>query len=164
MVEQEILTGIELAIKLEQEAQGFYRSRAESVESHVIKKAFEFLAAQEKGHEEALLELKSGLAEKGELPVTQGTVSGLAAPAMSQFFEGEAEKQKHINEGEVSMLLWAMRAERRAEELYKELSEKVTGNEEKRFFASLAEFERGHYNLLDQMIEALTDPADYLQT
>jgi rubrerythrin len=100
--------------------------------------------------------------ESGEWP--SGDFKQGHPPEAEKFLLAESEKHKALSSdsGEISMFLWAMRAERRAERLYLELKELVSSKEGKDFFDFLAMFERGHYNFLDEMVENLTE-SEYLE-
>lgn len=161
-----ILKEIESAILLEEQAMDFYAQKAEIADSEAIKAAFVFLSKQESGHRKILIlveaSIKGNLAwpskETGELFSTPLQVKA------KSFMKREKKEQENLaNEDEVSMLLWAMRSERRAESLYAELKGKSTGKLQ-RLFGFLEKFENSHYALLDGLVEELTDPSDYLES
>jgi len=84
-------------------------------------------------------------------------------PEAEKHLRKEYAEQEKAGSDEISAVLWAMRAERRAELLYLGLKSKSSSKEGKDFFQFMADFELGHYNMLDKIVEDLTDATDYLQ-
>ncbi|MBN2127576.1 MAG: ferritin family protein [Candidatus Diapherotrites archaeon] len=155
----ELVKGMEIALGFEKEFMKFYSEKALTAKNASLKKLFLFLAEQEKTHETVLEKIKKMLKEKGKW--SNEDISLLAkniVPSFESFLVNESQQKRTIlEENEVDLILWAMRAEKRAKEFYAELKEKAEGNEGKAFFEQMSEFENQHFELLDKLMEKLTE-------
>ena len=159
----ELIKGISTAIELERQAYSFYSSKAETLGNKFITGTFEFLAKQEQEHEHILTKLKDEL-KKGKWDSKDASeFEHKSFPEAEKHLRKEYAEQEKAGSDEISAVLWAMRAERRAELLYLGLKSKSSSKESKDFFQFMADFELGHYNMLDKIVEDLTDATDYLQ-
>lgn len=64
------------------------------------------------------------------------------------------------NASDTDVILSAMRAEKRTEEFYKRIEEKVRHLKAKTFFNLLTKFERKHYDLLKGVLASIRQPIE----
>ncbi len=57
---------------------------------------------------------------------------------------------------EIGIMLGTLRFERKSEYFYLELEKKATEKEEQEFFSKIAKVERGHYELIDGLLDEAT--------
>ncbi len=144
MSSNELQDAISRAIYAEIGAMNFYAQLAERIENDEGSRRFEQLSSDEKGHRDTL---------KGWYSRLFGT----------EFVEDEEEVRKseisgiEIGEktGAMEALDIAIEAESRANEFYLAEAEKASDPELKKMFQSLAEQEKGHYDLLTAERNAL---------
>lgn len=150
-----------IGIRLEAEARDFYKKHAEKTSDVELKSAFEFLVKEEQEHFAALTAVQEILKQKGKFAVIKGTaLKHLQKPKI--FGEKKAGLAKEKQQNELTVLLWAMRTERKTELFYKEQAEKTKSKEVKKFFETLAEFEAGHFAFLDSMMQGWTNVNDLI--
>jgi erythrin-vacuolar iron transport family protein len=155
----ELIKGMNTALEFEKKFQKFYSEKAETTKNNSLKKLFLFLSKQEKTHELALEKIKKTLKEKGQWSNEEILdLSKNISPSIELFLLNEAEHKRTIlEENEIDLILWAMRSEQRAQKFYLELKEKCIGNEGKALFEQLSEFEKQHFELLDSLMQKLTE-------
>lgn len=148
------LKGIEeaiaLAIEREIEARDFYLSKAALMDNPKLGELYEELASEEKKHIDYLETYRS----KKELPVvTREMPSG---QSFTPEFNQARTKGGEITLGDAGILVAAMRHERKSEDFYSELAKKVEEEDQRDFFRMLSRYERLHYEMIDEYLEALT--------
>ncbi len=148
------LNGIEeaiaLAIEREIEARDFYLSKAAVMDRPKFKELYEYLANEEVKH----LGYLERYRDKNELPVTIAKVP--SGQSFTPEFDIGHTKGGEITLGDVGILVAALRHERKSEDFYSEVAKRVDDESLKNFFEMLASFERGHYELIDQLLEEVT--------
>jgi rubrerythrin len=74
--------------------------------------------------------------------------------AKPRLFEGkQTEPRIKASSSDNDILLAAMTAERKSEEYYNKMSERIKDSKGKTFFKTLAEFEKVHYNTIRELIK-----------
>jgi len=141
----DIARGLGTAESIEQESIAFYTTWAQKAKNLEMKKFFEFMVDQEKGHLEAIGKLKASIAEKGEWQVPE-----LQKTDFKVFTEKDWDKGE---QGAVTAVLFALWKEREAREFYYSISANVTDANAKKFFEALAEFEQDHADMLGEYVE-----------
>jgi erythrin-vacuolar iron transport family protein len=148
------LNGIEeaiaLAIEREIEARDFYLSKAAVMDRPKFKELYEYLANEEVKH----LGYLERYRDKNELPVTIAEVP--SGQSFTPEFDIGRTKGGEITLGDAGILVAALRHERKSEDFYSEVAKRVDDESLKNFFEMLASFERGHYELIDQLLEEVT--------
>lgn len=142
----EAAKGIGIALKIEEESISFYTAQAEKTKSNERERFFRFLAKQEKGHLEAINFLKESLETKGKWIKPK-----LPAKERPKIFV-KKDWDKEDLEG-LTAVLFALWKEKQAQEFYEEISEKAKDTQAKEFFKALAEFEKGHVEMLSEYAE-----------
>jgi len=148
------LKGIEeaiaLAIEREKEAKAFYLQQAVLMENPKFKELYEELASEEAKH----LGYLENYRDKKELPAISTEVP--SGQSFSPEFDVSRTKVGEITLGDAGILLAAMRHERKSEDFYSEMAKRVEDETQKKFFEMLSRYERGHYEIIDNYLEYIT--------
>ncbi len=142
----EAAKGIGIALGIEQESISFYSAQAEKAIGTEREAFFRFLANQEKAHLEAINSLKESL-EKEEKWI-KPELSGKERPKIFAKKDWDKEDLE-----ELTAVLFALWKEKQAQEFYTGIAEKVKDARAKQFFKALAEFEKGHAEMLSEYAE-----------
>lgn len=149
------LRGIEeavaLAIEREKEARDFYRSKAALMDNPKFKELYEYLASEEVKHLGYLEKYR----DKKELSITSTEIP--SGQSFTPEFDTGRTKRGEITLGDAGILVAAMRHERKSEDFYSEVAKKVEDESLRQFFDMLAGFERGHYELIDSLLDDITE-------
>lgn len=148
------LKGIEeaiaLAIEREIEARDFYLSKAALMDNPKLRELYEELASEEKKHIDYLETYRS----KKELPVV--TTEMPSSQSFTPEFNQARTKGGEITLGDAGILVAAMRHERKSEDFYSALAKRFEDKDLGDFFRMLSRYERLHYEMIDEYLEALT--------
>jgi rubrerythrin len=134
--------GVQIALTIEKQGHDFYINKSETSVSIVVKDLFTYLAAEENRHIQYLNDF-----------ITRGKVSTIQPPDFIPSFAGEFLMEKT---GEMDVLMGALSFENKNEHFYKELARKTDDPSQKEFFDAMANFEHGHLELIDGLIEEAT--------
>lgn len=137
---------IALALDREKEARVFYLERAASSEDVKLIDLYTHLADEEAKHIEYLEKYR----KTKNLPAVKNPIS-----AVQSFVPEFPEKDNRF--GPIAVLLAALRHERKSEYFYSEMAKQAKEEPLKKFFELLAGYERVHYELIDNYIEAITE-------
>ncbi len=152
--DESIVHGITIGLDLEARSRSFYQGLLKKLppDTAVILK---LLANEELDHLKTLLAFQTALQKKNRwMTLTPQQARRIRAPRLYEgkggvpFIEADASAQ--------DIVLAGMRAEKRTEQFYRRVEQKVRDPKAKAFFAFLARFERGHYALLKGMLETVT--------
>lgn len=143
MIDTDINSIIDFAISEEIRFQKIYSNASENTDNNSLKKLLNELAAMEKTHEEKLKTFKSG--KIGDIGKTQ--VEDLK---ISDYM---SDSDLDENSGIQDILVYSMKSEKKAGDMYTKLSEIVNTEEQKKLFLSLANEELGHKNRLEEIYE-----------
>jgi len=159
-MDKEKLEALARAIQLEIDGRKFYLEAARKSGNDVGKRMFQYLADQELEHQTRIKGVYERLEKGEEWPV--GIVSFPHADAKT-VFGSEARAKMSGAEGDKEAVELALGLEDKSYDYYNELTRKAQGLFEKRFFAALSLEERGHYLMLLDALEYLTDPSGWAQ-
>ncbi len=143
-----------MAVKAEIGARKFYESLAENVDIRELKEKIEWLAGEEKKHEELLRRIYENMFPGKEVVFPKEHIGPELRPV--------ARELKGV-EDVIDLIRWAMKAEEIAAKFYAELEKMVEGEEKKRLMRYLSDMEWGHYYNLKAEYELLLDWAMYSQ-
>lgn len=135
---------VEMAIALEDQGHDFYLERANLTGNPGAKKTYEFLAEEEKHHAQYLHKFLEGK----EVEIPESNIPDFRGSLNVEFTENNLE--------EIGIMLGTLRFERKSEYFYLELEKKATEKEEQEFFSKIAKVERGHYELIDGLLDEAT--------
>jgi rubrerythrin len=142
---KEVAQGVATAAQIESEGISFYGRQAKKFEGSDTGHFFKFLQGQEEEHLKAIGELKQALEEKGQWIEPQ-----LSKPEVKMFSKKDWDKEN--SEG-ITAILFAMWKEKQAREFYEGIASRIKNEGAKRFFLALAEFEKGHAEMLEEFVE-----------
>jgi rubrerythrin len=150
--ELNIVRGLTIAMELEIKSRTYYQTKSNEIENQTGKALLLFLANEELSHmkivERAINNLK---ANNKWIDIKMIKPSELAKPRL---FEGkQTEPRIKASSSDNDILLAAMTAERKSEEYYNKMSERIKDSKGKTFFKTLAEFEKVHYNTIRELIK-----------
>lgn len=135
---------VDMAIKLEEDGRAYYLENMETMENPNARELYLFLAEEEKKHAEILRQFKDG------------NYTGHEAHDFPDFTPLLNQEYSDKKLEEVGVLLAALRFEYKSEYLYTELAKRSDNPEQKLFFEKIAAAERGHYKLIDELLEDAT--------
>jgi len=141
----EIARGLSTAVSIEQESIDFYSNWAGKAQNSELKEFFKFMVKQEEGHLAAINKLKESIQEKGEWLKANIPMEDFKVFAPENWDKGQ--------EIAVTAILFALWKEKEAEEFYRKTAEKISDEKGKAFFNELAEFEKGHAEMLGEFVE-----------
>ena len=142
---KQVAEGVSAAAQIESEGISFYGRQAEKFKDTDTGHFFKFLQRQEEEHLKAIGELKASLEEKG-----QWIEPSLSKPEVKMFSKKDWDKEN--SEG-LTAILFALWKEKQAREFYEGIASKIKNEGAKRFFLALAEFEKGHAEMLEEFVE-----------
>jgi rubrerythrin len=147
----------EFAKEKEKYAEEFYRDRAAKSPNTGLAEVFELLANEEEKHFEMIEKMQTDVpAELVETPVLANAVT---------IFEKmrEGEKKFTLNKSELDLYGEAQKIEASARKFYLEKADEVETPLQRELFLKLAEEEKKHYFLLDNIIEFVARPQRWLE-
>ena len=146
----------EYAMQMEKDGENFYRGLAEKVSNKGVKTILTMLADEEVKHYEILSKAQS---EEEKLPET--TILDDAKNVFMQMKEGAGEFD--VGVGQVELYREAREIEERSRGFYLEKSEQVEQGRHKELFLKVADEEKKHCFLLDNIIEFVSRPEHWLE-
>jgi len=157
---QLVAEGLKTALGFEKKAFEFYSRKGKKAGHAEIKEIFEFLATQEKQHIRILETERKKLAEKDIWIKESLNKSKSAKPKV--YSKKDSKSLLEMSKADLTIVLWAMRIEKKFEDFYRELARKSKTKPVKKFFKQLAEFKLGHYQLLDGLFETMSSTDDII--
>jgi len=146
----------EYAMQMEKDQEEFYREIANNTEDEGLKSIMLMLADEEIKHYRTIQKMKDK-----EYVMSDTTILGDA----SKVFEKMAERGDFVEdeEDQIEVYKEAQEIEKRSELLYEEKAEEAENEQQKKLLERLAEEERKHYFLLDNIIEFVSRPEYWLE-
>lgn len=143
------------AIKAEVEGQHFYSMAARNTRDHKARKVLRTLAREEKEHELFLWSQYQSILESEGPDKTRSLGSRAHLSSRSPIFSPALRAAVTSAHFEVSVLAIAVRLELRAMKFYARAARSAADPTLSRFFAELAEWEKGHHDALARQLDAL---------
>ncbi|MEA1984079.1 MAG: ferritin family protein [Euryarchaeota archaeon] len=134
-----------VAISLEDQGHDFYLEKGDLSKNPGTKKAYEFLAEEEKHHAQYLQKFLDGR----DVEMSESRIPDFRGSLNKEFSGNNLE--------EIAILLGALRFERKSEYFYIELEKIATDESQKEFFSKIANVERDHYEIIDSLLDEATD-------
>ena len=144
-------SAIESAIKAEEKEEMVYAQAATRSTNYRVKELLTWLATEENKHARALSGLKSCLQSQGRWDNHAKSLG--SGPALTRI---PSDERQRVSKDELRVLLEAMKAEKKSIAHYAKLAAKAKSPDSKKFFEGLAEYEREHYEKLDELFEELS--------
>jgi rubrerythrin len=147
----------EFAKEKEKYAEEFYRDRAAKSPDKGLSEIFQLLANEEEKHYDLIDKMQS----ESSVETTETTVLSDAKNIFEKIREGG--KKFDFDKSELELYKQAQDIETKARKLYLEKAEEVELESQKKIFLWLAEEEKKHYFLLDNIIEFVSRPQRWLE-
>ncbi len=147
----------EFAMKMEKDGEAYYRQLAEKSTDASIARLLNKLADEEVVHYEVVKKIKESAAV--ELPPADALAG--AANVFAQMKKEEWGGDRMTSQ--VDLYKKARETERKSEEFYTAKAEEVEQADQKEILLQLAEQEKQHYFLMDNLVEFLSRPQSWLE-
>jgi rubrerythrin len=154
------LEALSRAIELEMEGRKFYLEAAAKSQNDFGKQMFQYLADQELRHQERIKAVYETLERGGEWP---SLLLAMPAPETGAIFGRQARQKVTPSQTDKEAVQVALELEEKSYDYYNELARQAAGLFEKRFFVALSYEERGHYLVLLDALDYLSDPSGWLE-
>ncbi len=141
---------LKTALLLERQGKTFYTQAARNSESKSTKKIFEDMAEEENEHIEFLTKQTQNYLKNHQFVIPNEDVS-------SEILTQQIKKEINAASFEAVAISAAIDFENRAIEVYSSRAKEAIGPEEKKVYAMLTEWERGHHHLLHRLSEDLKE-------
>ena len=138
---------LDMAINLEEQNRAFYLDKADTIKKAGSHELYEYLADEERKHVQFLKQYK----EENQIPDVNEELHDMPD------FKGSFASEFTLEDmDEIAVLLSALRLERKNEYFYIELARRQEEGKLKNFFELLASVERGHYDLIEGLLDTAT--------
>lgn len=147
-----IVRGLTIAIELEIKSRNYYQAKSIEIKSPAEKMLLQFLANEELMHLKVLENVKRNLEKNNRwIDIKEISPGEMGKPHL---YEGKwTEPRIEIDPTDEDILLAALSAERKSEEYYHRMSDKVKDKKGKNFFETLARFEKTHYETIKEFLK-----------
>jgi rubrerythrin len=146
----------EYAMQMEKDGEDYYRQLAQKAGNKGMKTILTMLADEEVKHYNAL--------EKIKTQKTQIAESEILTDAKNVFVQiKESGESFHFDINEADLYKKAKDIEKKSRDFYTEKAGEVTEEYQKELFLILADEEQKHYVLLDNIIEFVSQPEQWLE-
>ncbi len=147
----------EFAMEKEQYAQDLYSQLAGKTQNEGLKNILNMLANEESKHYHIIENMKEQTPEK----VTDTDVLKDAKAVFKKMHDGAQKFDFDISE--IELYGKARKMEEESISLYQDKADQVDDEDQKRIFQMLADEERKHYNLIDNIREFVNRPNQWLE-
>lgn len=145
------------AMEMEKEGEAYYRDLSSRTDNPGFAKILNWLADEEVKHYEIFKAMKTE-----EIPVIEET--NLLKDAKQIFVEISKESEPlKFEASQADLYRRAREIEKKSIDLYMKNSEEVESQQEKEIFVKIAEEEKKHYFLLENIIEFVTRPETWIE-
>ncbi|MBN1805211.1 MAG: ferritin family protein [Sedimentisphaerales bacterium] len=147
---------IEYAMQMEKDGEDYYRRLAQQAANNGMKTILTMLADEEVKHYEVLDKIK-----KEKARITESVILSDAKNIFVRIKESGENFDFDVNQKELYKK--ARDIEKRSHDFYTEKAGEVTENFQKKLFLKLAVEEKKHYILLDNIIDFISRPEQWLE-
>ena len=145
----------DFAMQMEQDGERFYRGLADKAASTGIKRILTLLADDEVKHYDAV----KGMAAEASPEMTDSEILSQA----KSIFANMQDTAFDLGGTQVDLYRQAQEIERKSQEFYLEQADKSADPVRKALLTRIADEEKRHYFLLDQIIEFLNRPQTWME-
>ncbi len=160
MPENNTLDILKSAILLEKKGNAFYQNVADRITEPSVKQFFEFMAVEELKHIEMLSQQFKSYQAEG-LFLSSDSMDTRSHVEPSSVLTKNIQEKITAAGFEAAAISAAMAMEQRAINLYSDRAATTTDADERALYEWLAEWERGHLQLLNNMDKELTEKIWY---
>ena len=147
----------EFAMQKEKDAETFYRGLAEKTDHPGLKRIFTWLAGEEVRHYEVVKEMQDAT------PATP--TSNILKDTVKLFQDMRRDKEYIVDEADrqVEVYNQAREIENESIEFYSQKADEAEDTKEAEIFRQLANQERMHYRLIDNLLDFVLQPETYVE-
>ncbi len=151
---------LEFAMKMERDGKAFYEQAASKAGRPELKKIFTTLAEEELRHFKIFKNLKEGMHSEAKTIFDQ---RGQTISIAKNLFQQLTEEGKTTLYGDDVKAVWkeAREIEEKSEKMYREEADKETDATRKELWNKIADEEKNHIYLVDNMISFMNDPQGF---
>ncbi|NLE75511.1 MAG: ferritin family protein [Chloroflexi bacterium] len=155
---QEAIIALQRAIDLEKKGQKFYNQAAKQSANRKGSETFRSLAEDEVMHERVLTRQLDRLTQGQGYAAVEGADQVLEPLPLRLFPADDTAFRKAVRpeDSDLDALIFALQIENDSYSLYRSMAGSTNDPTGKRFYEYLADFERGHFNLLMTNYEYLS--------
>ena len=146
----------EYALAKEKKAEEFYRQLCENTGSKGLKTIFGYLADEESKHYQAIEKMRSSKSETYQSDILD-RVQGVFTKKGRQDEFGESDSE------ELQIYCKGRELEKKSRDFYLQKAEQAQSEGVKNIFLQLAEEEKKHYMILDNIIDFVSRPQQWLE-
>lgn len=158
------IKAIEIAMENELRERDFYLKQSEKTDNPVGKKMFAQIAKEEDEHYEMFKRIHTQLVDKGTWPeAVSAVVADTDLRDVLKSIPDLADKSAKSNADDVEAIKISIDFEKEAYKFYMELKEKAGNEDEKKFFAHLAQIEWDHAQSLEESLAFFEDPETWYE-
>jgi rubrerythrin len=143
---------LKTAIKGEIEGRELYKTTAEKTDDKKAKEVFQMLADEEQKHLDSLVEIARDYEEGKDIKVPDLPQPASFEDAESPIFTREFKDHVADKNFEMASLSIGIKLELESEKSYREMAGEAKHDKLKNFFNFLADWEKGHYEYLQQQV------------
>ena len=146
----------DFAMKMEKDGEAFYRDIAARTEDEGLKTILTMMADEEVKHYNTFKALKEGKPEMDASVVMEN---------VTNVFEDLKNREggSHFGDDAVVQYRKAMEVEKMSEDLYREKADEVEDDEIKKLLNRIADEERRHFEILENMVEMVERPNRWIE-
>jgi len=150
------MNSIEFAIDMEMDSKRYYLQQAEKAEDSGLRSIFHTLAEEESIHARIL---------KNKAETLEYELIDTYAEIKSVFVEIGNYKNiiKQIPDA-LDIYTFALENEKKSLDVYQEMLQEATNDKDKKIFKYLIEQESDHYKVMEQLIELVNHPNDWVES
>ncbi len=146
----------EYAMQMEKDGEDYYRQLADQTENKGVKTILKMLADDEVKHYNTIEEMKTKKPQMAE--------TAILADAKNVFVQIKGSNEKFdFDTSEIELYKKAQDIEKRSEDFYREKVNQVEKKYQKDIFLKLADEEKKHYFLLENIIQFVSRPETWLE-
>ncbi len=151
---------LEYAMQMELDGKAFYEKGEEQASSPMMKKVFQTLVVEEHRHYQIFKKLRDNKDQNIENAKSQKDES---AKLVKNVFQEMVDAGKDQLTGDSTKDIWkeALLIEQKAEKFYRDAAEKETDQNKKELLNIIADEEKNHVYLIDNMVSFLNDPETF---
>jgi len=146
----------EFAVHMEKEGERFYRTLAEQTSQKGLKAVFNLLADAEVKHLKVIENLMHA-------DVGYSESSDILADAKTIFEAMDPESMTPSNDTEIDLYRKALQVEEKSHDFYSEQAIEVDGEKEREVLLKLAEEEKQHVRLMENLVDMVSHPKTWLE-
>lgn len=147
---------VQFALQMELDGKAFYEKAAAGAKSKDLREIFQYLANEEERHYKFFRMMAEGKIELASKALESGTALRDTKNVFVQLIQ--ENKDKRFGEDTRSAWVEALKIEQKAVTLYADEAEKETDANRKSLLKRIADEERNHVYLIDNMLSFMTDP------